>query len=54
VEEEAPVIAYFACLHISMDQAHVCVFNREGTVVHEGKTASTAGGIAADLAKAPS
>jgi transposase len=45
---------YFAGLDISMDETHVCVLDREGVVVHEGKTASTAGAIAIELAKAPS
>jgi hypothetical protein len=33
---------YFAGLDISMDETRVCVLDREGEVVHEGKTASTA------------
>jgi transposase len=45
---------YFAGLDISMDETHVCVLDREGVVVHEGKSASTAEAIAAGLAKAPS
>ena len=45
---------YFAGLDISMDETHVCVLDREGVVVHEGKTASTAEAIADELAKAPS
>ncbi len=42
---------YFAGLDISMDETHVCVLDREGGVVHEGKTASTAAAIAVELAK---
>jgi transposase len=45
---------YFAGLDISMDETHVCVLDREGVVVHESKTASTADAIAGELAKAPS
>ena len=44
---------YFAGLDISMDATHVCVLDREGVVVHESKTASTAEAIAGELAKAP-
>jgi transposase len=43
---------YFAGLDISMEETHVCV-DREGTVFHEGKTASTPEAIATFLAKAP-
>src|ERR1700674_3245913 len=45
---------YFAGLDISMDETHVCVLDREGMVVHESKTISTAEAIADELAKAPS
>jgi hypothetical protein len=45
---------YFAGLDISMDESHVCVLDREGEVIYEGKTASTAQAIAVELAKAPS
>jgi transposase len=45
---------YFAGLDISMDETHVCVLDREGAVVYEGKTESTARAIASELAKAPS
>ena len=34
---------YFAGLDISMDETHVCIVDREGVVVRESKTASTAG-----------
>ena len=33
---------YFAGLDISMDETYVCVLDREGMVVRERKTASTA------------
>ena len=42
---------YFAGLDISMDETHVCVLDREGEVVHESKSASTAEAIAGELAK---
>ena len=45
---------YFAGLDISMDETHICVLDREGVVVRERKTASTAEAIAVELAKAPS
>ena len=45
---------YFAGLDISMDETHVCVLDREGVVVHESKTVSTAEAITRELTKAPS
>ena len=45
---------YFAGLDISMGETHVCVLDREGAVVYESKTESTAQAIANELAKAPS
>jgi transposase len=45
---------YFDGLDISMDETHVCVLDREGVVVRESKTASTAEAISAELSKAPS
>ena len=45
---------YFAGLDISMDETHVCVLDREGVVVRESKTESTAQAVAGELAKAPS
>jgi hypothetical protein len=45
---------YFAGLDISMDETHVCVVDREGAVVYEGKSASFAEAIANEFAKAPS
>ena len=47
-------MGYFAGLGIPMDETHVWVLDREGKVVHESKTASTAQAIADELAKAPS
>ncbi len=44
---------YFAGLDISMDETHVCVVDRDGAVIHEGKSASLAEAIADELAKAP-
>src|SRR6202790_1394853 len=44
---------YFAGLDISMDETHVCVLDREGVLVRESKTASTAEAIAGELAKTP-
>jgi transposase len=45
---------YFAGLDISMDETHICVVDREGVVVRESKTASTADAISTELSKAPS
>ena len=42
---------YFAGLDISMDETHICVVDREGVVVYESKTASTAQAIAGDWRK---
>ena len=42
---------YFAGLDISMDETRVCVLDREGVVVHENKTTSTAEAIAANCRK---
>ena len=53
VEEETRSMDYFAGLDISMDETHVCVLDREGVVVRERKTQSTAEAIAGELAKAP-
>jgi len=43
---------YFAGLDISMEETHICVLDRDGVVVYEGKSASTAQSIADELAKA--
>jgi transposase len=45
---------YFAGLDVSMDETHICVVDRDGAVVYEGKSASTAGAIADKLSEAPS
>jgi transposase len=45
---------YFAGLDISMDETNVCVLDREGVLVCETKTGSTAEAVAVVLAKAPS
>ena len=45
---------YFSGLDISMEETHICVLDREGVVVRETKTASTAEAIAGELSKAPS
>jgi transposase len=44
---------YFAGLDISIDETHICVVDREGIVVYEGKSASTAEAIADKLSEAP-
>jgi hypothetical protein len=49
-----PDMDYFAGLDISMDETNVCVLDREGVVIHESKTASTADAITGELAKASS
>ena len=43
---------YFAGLDISMEETHVCVVDRDGAAVLEGKSASTADAIADELSKA--
>ena len=40
---------YFAGLDISMEETHVCVRDREGMVVRESKTESTAQAVANEL-----
>jgi transposase len=42
---------YFAGLDISMEETHICVLDREGAVVHEARTVSTAEAITGELAK---
>src|SRR4029077_16724042 len=44
---------YCAGLDISMDETHICVVDRDGAVVYEGKSASTAEAIADKLSEAP-
>ena len=43
----------FAGLDVSMEETHVCVLTRNGTVVYEAKVPSTPTSIAAALARAP-
>ena len=45
---------YFAGLDVSMEETHVCVVTRNGTVIHEAKVPSTPASIAAALARVPS
>ena len=45
---------YFAGLDISMDETHICVVDRDGAVVYEGRSASPAEAIADKLSEAPS
>jgi transposase len=45
---------YFAGLDISMDETHICILDREGMVVRESKTVSTAEAISVELSRAPS
>ena len=45
---------YFAGLDISMDETHICILDREGAVVYQGRSASMAEAIAHELVKAPS
>jgi hypothetical protein len=45
---------YFAGIDISVDETYICVLDREGMVVRERKTASTAEATAVELAKVPS
>lgn len=44
---------YFAGLDVSMKEAHVCVVDREGAVIHEAKVVSTPEAVAGALAMAP-
>ena len=44
---------YFADLDVSMEETHVCVVDRDGAVIHQGKAASTPADIEQELAKAP-
>ena len=45
---------YFAGLDVSMEETHVCVVTRNGTVIHEAKVPSTPADIATALARVPS
>ena len=44
---------YFAGLDVSMETTHLCIVDRDGTVIREVRAASNAEAIAAELAKAP-
>ena len=44
---------YFAGLDVSMDETHICVVDRDGSVVLETKTTTSPAAIASGLAKAP-
>lgn len=44
---------YFAGLDVSMEETHICVVDRDGAVVHEGKAISSPVSIAAALMEAP-
>jgi transposase len=44
---------YFAGLDVSMDETHICVVERDGSVVLETKTTTSPAAIALGLAKAP-
>ena len=44
---------YYAGLDVSMEETHLCVLDRDGTVIREGKTWSTPAAIEAFLATGP-
>ena len=44
---------YFAGLDVSMEETHVCVVTRNGTVMHEAKVPSTPASIATTAAFHP-
>lgn len=44
---------YYAGLDVSMEETHICVVDRDGTVVHETKATSTPEAIASVLQEAP-
>lgn len=44
---------YYAGLDVSMEETHLCVLDRDGTVIREGKTQSTPAAIEAFLATGP-
>lgn len=44
---------YFAGLDVSMEETHVCVVDRDGSIVHQAKVPSTPADLEAELAKAP-
>lgn len=44
---------YFAGLDVSMGETHICVLDREGALIREGKTRSSPAAIAAFLDGGP-
>src|SRR6056297_3343410 len=46
-------MAYYAGLDVSMEETHICVLDREGALIREGKTRSSPDMIAAFLAGGP-
>ncbi len=44
---------YFAGLDVSLEKTHVCVLDRDGTVVHEATAPSSPAAIMAALTAAP-
>src|SRR3954470_8704510 len=47
------MMEYFAGLDVSMEETHVCVVDRDGEIVHQGKVLSTPADLEAELARAP-
>jgi len=44
---------YFAGLDVSMEETHICILDREGVLIREGKASSTPKSITAFLAEGP-
>ena len=44
---------YFAGLDVSMEETHICVLDREGTLIREGNTRSSPAAITGFLADGP-
>ena len=44
---------YFAGLDVSMEETHICILDREGVLIREGKASSTPKAITAFLAAGP-
>ncbi len=44
---------YFAGLDVSMEETHICVLDREGVLIREGKTATSPKAISDFLAVGP-
>lgn len=51
--ERRPIVEYFTGLDVSMEQTHICIVDRDGTVVHELSVSSSPTTIAVGLAEAP-